>query len=149
MNKYILIMIILIGANSYSQELTCESFHNGTFIIPADDTLPFSIKVERNGNYQSEIIINPEVIDAEDSKLRKKVFEIIDWIDDCTYRLKYDKTKMELDEHQKFVNRNGGLLVEMVKIDGSCFYYNSSMTVDGEVMSVKGKICKDKPSIKN
>jgi len=140
---------MLIGANSYSQELTCESFHNGTLIIPADEIVPFSIRVERQGNYQSEIILNPEVVDAEDPELRKKAFEIIEWIDDCTYRIKYDEAKMEVDEHQEFVNNNGGLLVEMVKIEGSCFYYKSSMTIDGEVVSVNGKICKDKPSVKN
>ncbi|MCK0110488.1 hypothetical protein MWU58_14410 [Flavobacteriaceae bacterium S0825] len=149
MNKYILIMIILISANSHSQQLTCENFKNGTFIIPADETLPISIRVERNGNNQTEIILNPEVIDAEDLELRKTFFEIIEWIDDCSYRITYNETKMTLDEHQKFVNENGGLLVEMVKIEGSCFYYMSSIDVDGEVVSVNGKLCKAKPSLKN
>ncbi|TJY34009.1 hypothetical protein [Pontimicrobium aquaticum] len=147
--KLFLLGVLLTGFNSYSQELTCKSFKNGTFIIPADETLPFSIRVVRSGNYQSEIILNPEVIDAENPELRKKAFEIIKWIDDCSYRLIYDETKMVLDEHQKFVNDNGGLLVEMIKIKGSCFYYISSLTLDGEIISVEGKICKIKPSLNN
>ena len=141
--------VLLLGYNCHSQQLTCENFKNGTFITPGDEIVPVSIKIVRKGNYQTEIILNPEVIDAEDPELRKTFFEIIEWIDDCSYRITYDETKMSLDEHQKFVNENGGLLVEMIKIEGSCFFYKSSMEIDGEIVSVNGKLCKVKPSQKN
>jgi hypothetical protein len=98
--KIILTLILLIGLNSNAQELTCSDFKEGTFYIPEteidskntadiesdeNDTEIEKYIVIRKGNTQTEWTNgigngNPD-------------YELIEWIDDCTYRLTYDDSK--------------------------------------------------------
>jgi len=139
MKKIILLSILVIGFNSYSQELTCKDFKNGTFIVPKDEMIPTSFKIIRNGNSQIEFVMNPDEVD--EPELKEKAYEIIEWIDDCTYKLKYDESKMKLTESKQFINDNGGIMTEMIKIEGKCFYYKSTLTVNGQTQRIDGKIC--------
>ena len=139
--KILFLTIILIGLNSCAQELTCLDFKNGNFYVPADQETLLTYKLIRNGNQQTEIIEDPENTLGKDSN--KTAYEIIEWIDDCTYRLKYDESKMELSEYQKFLNHNNGVLNELVKIEGKCFYFKSTLNVNGEIQVMNGKICKE------
>lgn len=139
MKKIILLSILIIGFNSYSQELTCKDFKNGTFIVPKDEMIPTSFKIIRNGNSQIEFVMNPDEVD--EPELKEKSYEIIEWIDDCTYKLKYDESKMKLTESKQFINDNGGIMTEMIKIEGKCFFYKSTLTVNGQTQRIDGKIC--------
>ncbi|MCF7559158.1 hypothetical protein L3X39_00790 [Sabulilitoribacter multivorans] len=70
--------------------------------------------------------------------------EIIEWIDDCTYRLTYDESKMELDEMKKWTNDNNGIVVSKRRIEKNCMFYNATMTTNsGETISQNGVICKE------
>ncbi|MFC2127836.1 hypothetical protein ACFLRU_05585, partial [Bacteroidota bacterium] len=40
------------------------------------------------------------------------LFAKVEWINDCSYRLKFNKDKMHLSTFQLNVNRQGGILVE-------------------------------------
>lgn len=139
--KILLLTLILIGLNSCAQELNCADFKNGKFYVPADKETLLTYKLTRNGNQQTEIIIDPENTLGTD--YNKTAYEIIEWIDDCTYRLKYDETKMELSEYQKYLNDNNGILTELVKIEGKCFYYKATLNANGEIQVMNGKICKE------
>jgi hypothetical protein len=136
----LLLTLILTGINSYAQELTCEDFKNGSFYVPADKETLLTYILIRNGNQQTEIVEDPKNTLGND--YNKTAYELIEWIDDCTYRLKYDETKMELTEYQKFLNDNNGILTELVKIEGKCFYYKATLNANGETQIMNGKICK-------
>jgi hypothetical protein len=139
--KILLLTLILIGLNSCAQELTCSDFKNGNFYVPADKETLLTYKLIRTGNQQTEIVEDPE--NTRGTDYNKTAYEIIEWIDDCTYRLKYDESKMKLTEYQKFLNDNNGVLNELVKIKGKCFYFKSTLNVNGETQVMNGKICKE------
>ncbi|WP_152971501.1 hypothetical protein [Lacinutrix algicola] len=69
-------------------------------------------------------------------------YEILEWIDDCTYRLTYDSSKGEMDEMTKWVNENNGIVVSKIKIEGKCLFYDATMTTnEGQKISQEGIIC--------
>ena len=142
--KFFLSISLLFIFNIFSlqaQELTCKDFKSGVFVASSHlvDSLEFHII--RFGNSQSEIINDPEK--KLSSGFGKIFYEKIEWIDYCTYRLKYDETKMELGEFEQFINDNNGILTEMIKIENQCYYYKSTLVVEGESQSLDGKICLD------
>ncbi|AFL80093.1 hypothetical protein Aeqsu_0583 [Aequorivita sublithincola DSM 14238] len=60
MKNRFLIMFLLLSLGSFSQELTCLDFKNGTFYVPADNEIPIDFKIIREGNKQIEIVQDPE-----------------------------------------------------------------------------------------
>lgn len=137
--KLILIITFLISLSTTAQEFTCADFKNGTFIMPANEEIPLSYKIIRNGNSQIEIVEDPEgILPLE---FQKKQYVTIEWLDDCSYRAKYIEDKMELSEFHQLVNNNNGMLTEMVKIEDSCYYYRSSLTLENETKILEGKLC--------
>ncbi len=140
MEKHFLIFALLLSSLcTFSQELDCSDFKNGTFYVEADQYIPLGYKIIRQGDTQIEIVHDPE--NQLDESFNKTAYENIIWIDDCTYRLKYDETKMELSEFQQFINDNNGILTELIKIEGKCFYYKSTLDVNGETQRIDGKMC--------
>jgi len=117
-----------------AQELTCDDFKIGTFNSPSPYTDNEIVMIERDSTGQIETI----VIDGKE----KKVYETIEWIDQCTYRLKYDDTKMELDDMQKLVNSMNGVTVKHVEFENGCVIYEATLTRDdGEQLSQRSKLC--------
>lgn len=138
MNKlYLLSALIFTFLNSAAQDLTCENFRTGNFIMPLENEF-LSVRIERHENYQIEIPLDEEGLPH---KNKEAEFIDLEWINDCSYIGKYDGTKMELTEFQKFVNRNGGIKVKMKKIENGCFYFISTLTIQGEEQRLDGKIC--------
>ena len=121
--------------NSCAQNLTCADFKEGTFIVPGEVKEDIPYKIVRNGNFQTEIVSDPEY--------KQTSYILLDWIDDCSYKSTYDVTKMELTDYQKFINKNGGILTELIKIDGKCFYFKSTLKADGKTERIDGKLCKE------
>jgi len=141
MKNSLLIILILLGVHSYGQELTCKDFKEGTFIgISTNPTLG-KWKVIRENNMQKDFDFEvPDVLKEVGFNLEPK-YAIIEWIDDCTCILKYDSSKAELDDMQKFVNSIGGFYYEMLKIENGCFYYKSTLKFEGDEQSLEGKFC--------
>ncbi|MBI6121469.1 hypothetical protein [Salegentibacter maritimus] len=137
--KLTLIITLLIGLSTTAQELTCADFKNGTFITPANEEVPLDYKIVRNGTSQVEISEDPNGILPAD--FQKKQYVTIEWLDDCSYRAKYDEKKMVMSDFHKLVNENNGILTEMVKIENGCFYYKSSLTINGKTDYLEGKMC--------
>ena len=146
MKKLFILLFILSSVTLYSQKLTCKDFKTGTFYIPKDSINPFTFKVLRNKNSQIEFITNLQEIDntflEEFPEYKEKFHETIVWVNKCSFKLKFDGTKMKLTESMKTLNENGGLLIEKLKIEGKCFYYKSSMNIGNKTESINGKICK-------
>lgn len=154
----ILITIFLITViKTNAQELTCEDFKIGKFYIPQTQEISkYTIEV-------SDSII--DMTDKRDLSIKKWIVvrekntqtewkngigngvpehEVIEWIDDCTYRLTYDSSKMELSENKKWVNENKGIVITKTKIENNCLYYKATMTTnEGQKISQNGIICKE------
>ena len=141
MKNGLLLLFLIFSVCSSSQELSCRDFKNGIFYVAADEIVPFGYKIIREGNTQIEIVQDPKNKLGED--FTKTSYELIEWIDDCHYRLKYDESKMILSEYQKFLNDNNGILTELIKIEGKCFYYKSTLEVDGHIQRIDGKMCQE------
>ncbi|WBL23729.1 hypothetical protein [Zunongwangia sp. HRR-M8] len=139
-NKFIIFLIFNLTAfNSFGQVLKCSDFKNGTFTSPATEEAPLSYKIIRNVNSQIEITEDPNGILPTD--FQKKQYVIIEWIDECSYRVKYDESKMKMGQFHRLVNDNGGILTEMIKIENGCFFYKSFLTVNGKTERLDGKMC--------
>ncbi len=131
---FLLLIICFIGLTTNAQELTCSDFKNGTFIVPKKSDDEPQYKLIRDGNSQMEVIeMNGQTI---------TLYGILEWIDECSYKLTYDETKMNLPKEIQFVNDNGGIVSELIKIENKCFYYKSVLIVDGkETKRIDGNYC--------
>lgn len=139
--KILSFLILLISLNFHAQQLTCVDFKEGQFYVPADEETLLSYKIIRNGAEQIEIVEDPSNLLGPD--FNKTAFVIIEWLDACTSRLKYDDTKMTLSDYQKHINENNGFLTELVSIEGNCFYFKSTFNDHDLVEVMTGKICKE------
>ncbi|QSS96665.1 hypothetical protein [Psychroflexus sp. ALD_RP9] len=149
--KIILTIIILIGINSNAQELTCADFKEGRFYIPETETESENTTEIENDDNDAEIekyiVIRKGNTQTEWTNgigNGKPDYEIIEWIDDCTYRLTYDDSKYELDAEKKWVNDNNGIVVSKTKIVDNCLMYEAILTTnDGQKISQNGIICRE------
>jgi hypothetical protein len=153
---FLLFSTFLIGLTTSAQELTCVDFRTGEFYIPSTEELKnftiikndsiadFTIKMD--STVTKTIIVREKGTHTEWKNgigIGEPKYEIIEWINDCTYRLTYDATKMELDIMEKWTNENNGIVVSKRKIEGKCLFYTATMTTNaGEKLSQNGVICK-------
>ncbi|AXO79231.1 hypothetical protein DZC78_02160 [Olleya aquimaris] len=150
-------IFLLIGLKINAQELTCEDFKIGQFYIPetpemAKYTIVENDSISESSPERDKTIKKYIVIREKGTQIEWKnrigngnpEYEIIEWIDDCTYRLTYDSSKSELDEGKKWVNDNKGIVVSKTKIENKCLYYTATMTTnEGQKISQDGTICKE------
>ncbi len=154
--KTLIFLLTLIGLNSCAQELTCSDFHLGEFYIPTTEELK-NFRIIKNDSIQDfelqlDSTVTKTVIERkENTQIEwtngigngQPAYEKIEWIDDCTYRLTYDESKMELDETEKWTNENNGIVVTKRRIENNCLFYTAIMTTNnGEKLSQNGVICK-------
>lgn len=143
MKKLVILTFSLFGLFCFGQELTCKDFKEGTFIAEMTEPVKANWKIVRVGNAQTEFPEElPNELKATDFPMDPR-YGILEWIDDCTYRLTYDSTKSELSDMEKTVNQLGGILNELVKIEGKCFYYKSTLKFNGGEQILEGKFCKE------
>ncbi|NEV95033.1 hypothetical protein G3567_12890 [Psychroflexus sp. YR1-1] len=152
----LLFLLTLIGLNSCAQELTCSDFHLGEFYIPTTEELKNFTVISNDSIQDFELQLDSTVTKTvierkKNAQIEWKngigngqpAYEKIEWIDECTYRLTYDESKMELDETEKWVNQNNGIVVTKRKIENNCLFYTATMTTNnGEELSQNGVICK-------
>jgi len=154
---FTLLISSLFVINCRSQDLTCTDFKIGKFYIPTteelekmtvvenDSVMDFKIKLDSTVN--KTVIVRKEQTQIEWTNgigNGSPEHEIIEWINDCTYRLTYDSSKAELDPEKKWVNNNNGIVVTKIKIEGKCMFYDATMTTnDGQKISQEGLICRE------
>ncbi len=141
MKKTILFVLALSGILASAQELDCTDFANGTFLVHTSGATPVTWRLVREGNFQTEY--KEEIPGNEQRTTDSKMeYSKIEWINDCTFRLTYDDSKSELTVVQKYINQINGILMEVIKIEGNCFTYKSTMTVNGKEVVREGKMYK-------
>lgn len=138
----IILIFTFIAINNYGQDIKCTDLKDGIFTIKVSEPFEMKFKVIRNGNEQKEILIEvPEKL-KDSGLLNYTIYGVVKWIDDCSYRLVYDESKMELDETQKMINSVGGVLTEFVKVEENCFHYKSLVKYSEKDQVINGIICK-------
>ena len=148
-------IFLLIGIKINGQELNCSDFKIGTFYIPTSDEMKkykitsndsiSEMTIERDLNINRYVVIREKNTQTEWKNgigNGNPTYEILEWIDECTYRLTYDSSKGEIDEKTRWVNENNGIVVSKIKIEGKCMFYDATMTTnEGQKISQEGIIC--------
>ena len=129
-----------LSSISFSQDLTCKDFQEGVFYGYSQDVDGLKWIIIRNGNHQTEKTIKSS--ENKEVEINDSLHEIIEWIDDCSYNLKYNP-EFGLSMYQKFINDAGGAINKIVNIEGNCYTYISVISYDGMEETSEGKICKD------
>ena len=154
---FLIFIVIIIQMAANAQDLTCADFKLGRFYIP--ETVEMAkYKAIADANHLEFIterdtsVIKYYVIRDENTQIEWKngigngepEYELIEWIDDCTYRLTYDDSKMKLDKAQRWINNNNGIVVSKTHIEGNCIHYNATLTTKkGREISQEGVICRE------
>jgi len=155
--KLLVITLSIIGLSSYAQKLTCSDFKIGQFYIPETKEMEKYTIVEndsiseftpeRDSSIKKYIVIrekNTQIEWKNGIGNGNPDYEIIEWIDDCTYRLTYDSSESELHEDKKWINESNGIVVSKIKIEKKCLFYRATMTTNqGKKISQDGIICKE------
>ncbi len=156
-STFSLLILFLIGITTNAQELTCADFKIGQFYIPVTEEMTQYTVVsndsiseftpEKDSTIKKYIVVrekNTQIEWKNGIGNGSPEYEIIEWIDDCTYRLTYDSTRSELDEGKRWINENNGIVVSKTRIENNCLYYTATMTTkDGQKISQNGIICKE------
>lgn len=152
---FLFFVILLIRLAGNSQELTCTDFKTGQFYIPETIEITKYKAISNNNHLEfitkcDTVIIKHIVIREGNTQIEwmkgigkgEPDYEIIEWIDDCSYRLTYDDSKMKLDKGKRWINRNDGIVVSKTKIEGNCMFYNATLTTNkGQKITQEGIIC--------
>lgn len=123
-----------------AQKKDCSSFKTGNFIMTSEMFPGVEVAIFRDEIVQIEERINN---DTNVSKPEGKLYEKIEWLSDCKYKLTFDLTKGEADDMAKYINNNGGIITTILEVDNNCYSFISNFTVNGKSQTVNGKICKD------
>ena len=156
-NTPLILVLLLYSFIINAQDLTCADFHNGKFYIPSSEELKKFTIIKKDSikefTLQLDSTVTKTVIERKGETQTEwtngigngePAYEVIEWIDDCTYRLTYDPSKMEMDAKEKWINENNGIVVSMIKIESNCLFYRAVMlTNNDEEITQQGVICKD------
>lgn len=135
-------LMFLIFGSMQAQDAFCADFKEGSFYIPPTDELPVSYKITRQGESLVETVASaPKGLLSEEAV--KPKYGVIKWIDECSYRIWFDESKGPLDEVQQMINRNNGVLIEFLSMDGNCVNYRGTLEKPDEIVTFLGQQCKD------
>ena len=99
------------------------------------------IALERDGNIQIEKQINS--INSDDIPKLGIIYEKVEWLSNCKYKLTFDLTRGDVTEVAKDINDNGGIITTISTIENNCYTYDSIFIINDKVQKITGKICKD------
>ncbi len=130
--KLFFLFFLIFGNLSYSQK--CTDFKIGEFCQADEDG--FYCKIIRTNETQTLIF------DEKLGGTLVKNYYTIKWIDECSYILKFDFTKMDWNQDYQDINDSGGILCEMFKAENDCYYFTDTLWYLGDgPVKVLRKIC--------
>lgn len=118
---------------SCEKKISCTDFKTGKFLISNDtlfDNAPVLYKTE---NTQQQITSKGDTL-----------FANVEWLNDCSYKLIFNKNKMHLSAFQIDVNTRGGLLVEFGIPKGDIMPYVSVLKGETKTETFQGYLKKIK-----
>lgn len=140
--KLSFVLVVLTSINAFGQDGFCADFRTGSFYIPPTESLPISYKVVRTGESQVETVQKaPKGLLSSTAEAPQ--YGILKWIDDCSYRIWFDSSKGPLTQVQEMINRNNGVLIEFLNVEGNCVNFRSTLEKQDEIVTFLGQQCKD------
>jgi hypothetical protein len=112
----LLFYFISFSIQAQEEETDCSDLKTGVFIIPADDMVPFSTKIVRNTEYQTEY-----ASDGTEKSARLK------WLSDCSYLMLADPETEGEDPSEKVIREYGGILVDIVSRKGDTIHFTARL----------------------
>ena len=99
--------------------------------------------ISRTLNAQESYRIN----EHEKIENSETFYSTVEWINDCDYYLKIDTSRIKnddiyTDKDIDEINRNGGFHFQFLELDGTCAWYNVTITLDHEFIRFIVKTCK-------
>jgi hypothetical protein len=134
-------ILLILPLSSFSQKLKCEDFKTGNFIMTNEMFPGVEVSIYRGETIQTEIKIadKENITEGNDGML----YEKIEWISECKYKLTFDNSRMKSTELTELINNNGGIITEIISFEENCYLYESSFTLEGKTQKISGRICKD------
>ena len=130
--KLISILMFIFSLFNLNSNLSCEDFKNGSFHVKEPNGTEIYYTLERD-----------EFSQIETNMFGDKVYYTIKWINDCSYLQKFDKTKMKLTDEMKMVNRDGGMIIELLEVkNDSTIRFQSYVKKFKDLSFVKGEFSK-------
>lgn len=116
MKKTILSISILFAVvlTSCDKKTNCNDFKTGTYLISKDTLFTNAPKLIKTETSQMQISSKGDTLYAK-----------VAWLNDCSYKLTFDKSKMTLSPFHINVNTRGGFLVEFGQPTGALMPYVS------------------------
>jgi len=99
---------------SCKKKINCTDFKTGKYLISNDTLFENAATLIKTATKQQQINAKGDTL-----------FANVEWLNDCSYRLSFDKTKMHLSPFQLNVNERGGILVEFGMPKGNIMPYTS------------------------
>ncbi len=126
----------------YGQTDFCDSYKEGVFYIPPTEKLPISYRIIRSATTQIETVLGaPKGLLTQEDEVPQ--YGILQWIDNCSYRLWFDESKAPLSEIQTMINSNNGVLIEFLSESNNCITFRSTLAKEDEIISFLGQQCKE------
>lgn len=116
MKKIILSIAAVLSVAIISCEKinNCTDFKTGTYLISNDTVFTNASRLIKTATTQQQISAKGDTLFAK-----------VEWINDCSYKLTFDKSKMFLSTFHINVNTRGGILVEFGQPTGNIMPYVS------------------------
>lgn len=130
MKYWMITLTLILSTGVFAQDLDCKKFKYGTFEmkIQGPDNRYFTIK--RKGKTQTEL----------ESNTNLKVKFKVNWIDQCTYTLIYEKTLKEGNGEKIPFSKDNIVTVKIIETYTHSYLQKTSMT--GSDIILKTKIFK-------
>ncbi|MDC8003859.1 hypothetical protein POV27_07335 [Aureisphaera galaxeae] len=111
MKKVLFLIFVLQSAYGFTQNSSCENFKNGVFRAVDGEIDDETYRIIRNDSVQIE----------RDEKYGIEIIQSIEWITECSFRLKFLSANKVYQEKYSTPNDTIPLIIE-IKIAGANFY---------------------------
>ncbi len=131
--RFFIFSFLLCSFNSENTSF-CQNFKKGSFDVMIDGESDIYFRIERTEESQVETNIYDD-----------KVYYSIQWMNDCSYIQKFDKSKMKLTDEMRMINKDGGIVVELLEVQNdTCISYQSYVKKFKNLSLKKGLFCQRK-----
>jgi hypothetical protein len=129
MKKTILSLAIVMTAvlTSCEKKMNCTDFKTGTYLISKDTLFKNASRLIKTETTQQQI-----------SSKGDTLFAKVEWLNDCSYLLTFDKNKMMLSAFHININTRGGFLVEFGQPTGAIMPYVSVIKGETKTETFQG-----------
>lgn len=128
---YTFLCVLAIHLISCDKKTACTDFKTGTFLIAKDTLFENAATLIKTKTSQRQI-----------SSKGDTLFANVKWLNDCSYKLTFDKKQMHLTPFHININTRGGILVEFGMPHGDIMPYVSVIKGETKTETFNGYLKK-------